>query len=68
MPSPWTVRPSGFSAVRADGAKVGAFWPDGSRIEWWGYLPSGRIKTGPHQTLAEAQAAVDSALPMEIAS
>lgn len=66
MSNVWTVRPSGFSAVRADGAKVGAFWPDG-RMEWWGYTPD-KIPSGPHQTRIEAQAAIDAALPMEIAS
>lgn len=66
MPNVWTVRPSGFTSVRLDKAKVGAFWPKG-RAEWWGYLPNG-LKTGPHQTMAEAQASIDSALPMEIAS
>lgn len=64
MPNVWTVRPSGFTAVRDDKAKVGAFW-EGGRIEWWSYLPDKR-KTGPHQSMAEAQAAVDSALPMEM--
>lgn len=65
MPNVWTVRPSGFTAVRSYKAKVGAFWPK-NRIEWWGYLPNG-LKTGPHQTMAEAQAAIDAALPMEMA-
>lgn len=67
MPSAWTVRPSGFTAVRDDGAKVGAFWPEGSRIEWWGYTPDG-IPSGPHKTRIEAQAAIDAALPLEITS
>ena len=66
MPSRWLIRPSGFTAVREDGAKVGAFWPRG-RMEWWGYTPD-KIPSGPHQSMAESQAAIDSALPMEIAS
>lgn len=64
MPSRWLIRPSGFTAVRDDGAKVGAFWPDGHMV-WWGYTPD-KIPSGPHQSMAEAQAAVDSALPMEM--
>lgn len=62
----WTVAPTGYSSSRPDRAKTGAFWRQDGRIEWWGYLPTGRVKTGPHQSMAEAQAAVDSALPMEM--
>jgi hypothetical protein len=62
--STWTDRPS-MTSVRSDGAKVGAFTVGGA-IEWWGYSPAGH-PTGPHATAQDAKAAVDSALPLEVA-
>jgi len=63
----WIVRLSGFTSVRPDGAKVGAFWPGDGSVVWWGYTPDG-IPSGPHQSRIEAQAAIDAALHLEIAS
>lgn len=66
----WTDKTT-LTSIRDDGAKVGGF-PDGEGgIEYWAYPPGWRPRDydghepqGPHKTLQEAKASLQTMLPL----